>query len=49
VKFVEFLEYICRIAKEKFNNLPDALYVKVEWTLDILLHSVGFDRRPIVI
>ncbi len=46
MRFVEFLEYVGRVADEKYKNEEWPLYQKIEHVLDELLPLVGAQRRP---
>ena len=46
--YVEFLEFIGRVASEKYKTTSDPLYVKVERVLDDLLGLVGVLRKEMV-
>ena len=46
--FVEFLEFIGRIANEKYKEWTnDPLYIKIEKIMDYLLPLVGMTRKEI--
>ena len=45
--FVEFLEYIGRIAQEKYKASSQPLYIKIEKVLDVILTLVGSTRKEI--
>jgi len=45
--FVEFLEFIGRIANERYKSYSEPLAMKIEKVLDKLLAVVGYSRRKV--
>ena len=42
--FVEFLEYICRIASVKFKDNREPINEKIKWVMDLMLPIYGLRR-----
>ena len=45
--FVEFLEYLGRVAYTRYSSLSEPLYMKIEKVLDAVLRLVGMPRREL--
>jgi hypothetical protein len=48
ILFVEFLEYIGRIAAEKYKDVDEPLYLKIEKILDQILPYINATRKPMI-
>ena len=44
---MEFLEFLCRLALTLFENNEEAIPIKLEKTLDIVLTAHGQVRKPV--
>ena len=48
ILYVEFLEFIGRIAAEKYKTSGNPLYMKIEYVLDTLLSYAGVERKEMI-